>query len=120
MDTTNLKELIERHRQAQAIRLKEQREKEAKRLREAQEQIEQTFDLALSAEAAAALEDAGFRWAADVAGTAIELMRDGCRKPMTLQLVYGYQFRWGPHLYDLSSPEEELNLLSEIAFQFGI
>ena len=119
MDISKLKQMVESFDTMEAVRRAETEKRRQSILRERRQQMESDFRLALSIDAVDALGSAGFRFNATKDAGGIEITRIGSNKKM---FVYPKRHRWEwAHMsYNLSSPEEELNLLSEIAFQFEV
>lgn len=122
MNTDKLKSMVKAFDQLnEARQIEEQARKEREHRRRALA-VEETFRGMLTEDALEALTDAGFRWTGNPDDNVIELGRVSSSKILRL-LLPPFKVKalsWNGRTYDLSSPEGELDLLSEIAFQFGV
>ena len=122
MNTDKLKTMVKAFDHLQEIKRLEEANRKENEYRRRVLHVESTFRWMLTEDAVEALTAAGFRWTADPDQNLIELGRIGSEKKMRLMLppFKTKALSWNGRTYNLSSPEEELDLLSEIAFQFGV
>ena len=122
MNTDKLKSMVKAFDQLNEVRELEEQARKEKEHRRRSLAVEETFRWMMTEEALEALTDAGFRWTADPDENVIELGRISSSKKLRLLLppFKAKALSWNGRTYNLSSPKGELDLLSEIAFQFGV
>ena len=122
MNTDRLTSAVQKFEQMQEQRQNAERERNARRMENFLVETMAGFRKTLSTESREMLAEAGFSWKATGFGL-MKLTRVGSDKSMLFRLTpKGIAWVQGDYrrTYKTSSPEGELDLLSEIAFQFGV
>ena len=122
MNTSKLNTLVVEFAQIRQAEIHDEAERQKIDHRENMRKGLEKFEQSLSAEALDALTEAGFKWI-PVTDSHVALEREGSEKTLWVRMpsVGIVHFELNPQRwYRTSSRREELDLLSEIAFQFGV